>query len=330
GPWQMGHKEAKEYGRLAAETAKAMKLMDSSLEFVVCGSSFVDMPTFAEWEASVLKEAYDYVDYVSLHQYFKKDEDDTADFLAKTDDLEFFLNSIIATCDYVKATKHSKKTINLSFDEWNVWYHSIDQDNQDMDKLPWRRHPHLLEDIYTFEDAVVDGLAIITLLKHSDRVKIACLAQLVNVIAPVMTEEGKNGRAWRQSIYYPFCHASKYGRGYALEPLLETGKHDTSKHEEVTDVEAIAVYNEEAGEVTVFAVNRNTEEEIEFEAVLKGFEGYSVKEMTVLESEDMEAVNSAEEEKVRPFVRNDHTMDGNVFNARLKPVSWNVIRFSKV
>ena len=329
GPWQMGHKEAKEYGHLAAETAKAMKAMDSSLEFVVCGSSHVDMPTFARWEAEVLDEAYDYVDYVSLHQYFNKEALDTADFFAKTDDLEYFLHSITAACDYVRAAKHSKKTINLSFDEWNVWYHSLHQDNEDMADKPWRLHPHLLEDIYTFEDAIVDGLAIITLLRHADRVKVACLAQLVNVIAPIMTEEGKDGKAWRQSIFYPFYHASKYGRGYALQPVISSGRHDTATHGEVTDVEAIAVYNEEQGEVTIFAVNRNTSESVEFEASLKGFAGYSVKGFEALESEDMLAVNSAEEEKVRPVKRDDYSMDGNVFSAVLKPASWNVIRFTK-
>ena len=329
GPWQMGHKEAKEYGHLAAETAKAMKMMDSSLEFVVCGSSHVNMPTFANWEAEVLSEAYDYVDYISLHQYFEKKSEDTADFFAITDDMEYFIHSVIATCDFARAVKHSKKDIHLSFDEWNVWYHSHAQDEEDMADKPWRLHPHLLEDIYTYEDAIVDGLALITLLRHSDRVKIACLAQLVNVIAPIMTEEGKNGKVFRPSIFYPFCHASRYGRGYALQPEIKTGKHPTSGHDEVTDIEAVAVDNEEAGEVTIFAVNRNTEEAVEFEAVLSGFEGYTVKEYLALEGTDMLTVNSAAEEKVAPVRRTDITVENNVVHTWMKPASWNVIRLSR-
>ena len=192
GPWQIGHKIAPEYGRLAAETAKAMKYMDDSLEFVLCGSSNVDMETFPEWERITLEEAYDYVDYVSLHQYYGNQAGDTADFLAKTMDLERFIHTIECTIDYVRAVKRSKKQVNLSFDEWNVWYHSNAEDDRKMAEEPWRFAPHLLEDHYTFEDALLVGLILITFLKHADRIRIACLAQLVNVIAPVMTEtDGK-------------------------------------------------------------------------------------------------------------------------------------------
>lgn len=327
GPWQMGHKTAVEYGHLAAETAKAMKAMDNSLEFVVCGSSTVDMPTFPQWEASVLEEAYDYVDYISLHQYYGNHADDTADFFAKTQDLEHFLHSVIATCDFVKAKKRSRKNIHLSFDEWNVWYHSQEQDNEEMDKRPWQTAPHLLEDIYNFEDAILNGLILITFLKHADRVKIACLAQLINVIAPIMTET--DGPAWRQTIFYPFLHASKYGRGYALNPVISTGVHDTKNHENVTDVEAVAVYSEEKDEVTIFAVNRNTLEDVPFEADVRSFAGYRMKEYLVLESEDMKQVNSAKGETVVPRAKEQYTLGDGVFETVLKKSSWNVIRLGR-
>ena len=225
----------------------------------------------------------------------------------------------------MKAKKRSKKTINLSFDEWNVWYHSTQQDNEDMANLPWRSHPHLLEDIYNYEDAIVDGLALIRFLKHADRIKVACLAQLINVIAPIMTET--DGPAWRQTIFYPFLHASRFGRGYALQPVITTGKHDTSNHEDVTDVEAVAVYNEELGQTTIFAVNRRTDEEVSFEADLRGFEGYGVQEYLALEGTDMKAVNSALEEKVKPVERRDYTFSDGIFTAQMKPASWNVIVF---
>ena len=219
GPWQMGAKTAKEYGRLAAETAKAMKIMDDSIELVSCGSSNVDMPTFPEWEANTLEETYDYVDYISLHNYYGNPEADTADYFAKTQDMDRFIHTVIATCDYIKAKKRSKKTINLSFDEWNVWFHACESDSEEMQNRPWQIAPHLSEDHYDFDDAIMVGLILITLLKHSDRVKMACLAQLVNVIAPIMTEN--DGGAWRQTIFYPFLHASKYGRGIALQPSIK-------------------------------------------------------------------------------------------------------------
>ncbi|MDE6889920.1 MAG: alpha-N-arabinofuranosidase [Eubacterium sp.] len=327
GPWQVGHKTATEYGRLAAETAKAMKIMDDSLEFVVCGSSNVEMPTFPQWEASTLEEAYEYIDYISLHQYYGNRKNDTADFFAKTQDLEAFLHSVISTCDYIKAKKRSKKDICLSFDEWNVWYHTADADNDEMAKKPWQSAPHLLEDIYNFEDAILNGLILITFLKYADRVKIACLAQLVNVIAPIMTET--DGPAWRQTIFYPFLHASKYGRGVSLTPVISTGKHDTTQHTDVTDIESAAVYNEEKGEVTIFAVNRNTQEDIEFEADLRGFEGYKVKEYLVLESDDMKLANSAKSCPVTPKARTSFVMENGVFTTVMKKCSWNVIVFSK-
>ncbi len=325
GPWQIGHKTAVEYGHLAAETAKAMKTMDDSLEFVVCGSSNVDMPTFPQWEVTTLEESYEYVNYISLHQYYGNREDDTADFLAKTQDLEKFLHSVIAACDFVKAKKRSKKDIYLSFDEWNVWYHTIDADNDQMAEQPWQSAPHLLEDIYNFEDAVLIGLILITFLKHADRIKIACLAQLVNVIAPIMTET--DGPAWRQTIFYPFLHVSRYGRGTALTPVISTGTHDTACHCHVTDIEAAAVYNEEKGETAIFAVNRNITSDLEFEADIRGFTGYKVKEYLVLESDDRKLANSAYNSPVVPRRRTDFTLEGGIFKARLKACSWNVIVF---
>lgn len=327
GPWQVGHREAKDYGRIAAETAKAMKLMDDSLELVSCGSSGVGMPTFPEWERITLDETYDYVDYVSLHQYYGNPDKDEADYFASTQDLENFLHTVICTCDYIKAKKRSKKTLNLSFDEWNVWFHSNASDNEEMEKRPWQIAPHLLEDHYDFEDAIMVGLILITFLNHADRVKMACLAQLVNVIAPIMTET--DGPAWKQTIFYPFLHASKYGRGVSLKPIVKTGKHDTSKHCDVTDIESAVVYNEEKEEVTIFAVNRNTKEDVAFEADLRCFEGYQVKEYLVLEEQDLYAVNSAVSQTVVPKDKTEYSFADGMFTTNMKAVSWNVIRLGK-
>ena len=189
GPWQLGHKTAEDYGLLANEAAKAMKAVDNSIETVICGSSNYGMRTFGEWEATTLDIAYDAVNYVSLHQYFDNRCDDTASFLAKNMDMERFIKSVVSICDYIKGKKHSNHTVNLSFDEWNVWYHSNDIP---FDK--WSKAPHQLEDIYNFEDALLIGLILITLLRNCDRVKVACLAQLVNVIAPKTAEECLNRR----------------------------------------------------------------------------------------------------------------------------------------
>ncbi len=327
GPWQVGAKTAEEYGRIAEETAKAMKMIDPSIKLVSCGSSGIGMPTFPKWESTTLEHTYDYVDYVSMHQYYDNKASDTADFLAKSMDMDQFIESVVATCDYVKAKKRSKKKLMLSFDEWNVWYHSNEADSQIKERKPWSVAPALLEDIYNFEDALLIGLLLITLMKHADRVKMACLAQLVNVIAPIMTDE--NGGAWRQTIFYPFLHASIYGRGIALEPVIRSTKHDTSNYTDVNDVEAIAVYNPEAEEVTIFAVNRSLEHDVNFKSDLRGFENYKVLEYIVMENNDMKVVNTLNSQKVKPEQKSEYTFDKGIFTTDMKKCSWNVIRFGR-
>lgn len=222
GPWQIGHKTADEYGRLAVETAKAMKLVDPTIELVACGSSNIDMPTFPEWEATTLDYTYDEVDYISLHQYYGNASGDSASYLAKTLEMDRFIATVIATCDYIKAKKRSKKTMYLSFDEWNVWYHSREADKA---IEPWTVAPPQLEDVYNFEDALLVGSMLMSFLRRADRVKIACMAQLVNVIAPIMTETG--GPSWRQTIFTHLCmslfmeEALRFSQLYRRHPMIQ-------------------------------------------------------------------------------------------------------------
>lgn len=326
GPWQTGHKTPLEYARLASETGRAMKQIDPSLELVFCGSSSTGMPTFPEWEATVLDEGYDVADFISLHTYYGNRFNDTENFLAQTLDMDRFIRTVISTCDYVKAKRRAKKDIMLSFDEWNVWFHANESDDDTMKNRPWTVAPHLLEDKYDFEDALLVGLMLITLIKHCDRVKMACLAQLVNVIAPIMTEE--DGCAWRQTIFYPFLHASKFGRGIALDTAMRTSRHDTRDFTDVPDVDSVAVFNDEAEELTVFAVNRDLDEEITLESDLRGFPGYRFSEHIVLKSDDLFAVNSANKQAVCPKNVWD-VQDGGTLTSRLSPASWNVIRLTK-
>ena len=234
GPWQMGHKTAYEYGRIANEAGKLMKWIDPSIELVACGSSNMGMPTFGKWEATVLEESYDTIDYLSLHTYYGNHENNTPDFLASSVDMDKFISAVVSVCDYVKAVKKSNKKINLSFDEWNVWYHSNEQDKK-LEK--WIEHPHQLEDIYNFEDALLVGSMLITLLRHADRVKIACLAQLVNVIAPIMTSDTG---AWKQTIFYPYMHASQFGRGTVLTSVVKTPTYE-SKHGDAPYIDSVVV-----------------------------------------------------------------------------------------
>lgn len=328
GPWQIGHKTMDEYGRLAEETAKAMKLIDPSVEFVVCGSSNQEMPTFPQWENRVLTHTYDYVDYLSLHTYYGNRSGNSEDFLAKSDDMDEFIKTVESTCDYVKAKKRSKKKMYLSFDEWNVWYHSNEKEDDYRENHPWQPAPPILEDIYNHEDALLVGLMLIVLLRHADRVKIACLAQLINVIAPIMTEEG-GGRSWKQTIFYPFMHASKFGRGTVLYPVLDSPCHDTKEHGAVTDIEAIAVYNENKEEVTIFAVNRNLQEDVLLEIDARSFEGYTLKEHIVLESDSLKTENAPGLERISPVVCDRTICNEGILSSKLCKATWNVIRLVK-
>ncbi|MFB5269065.1 alpha-N-arabinofuranosidase [Paenibacillus enshidis] len=324
GPWQIGHKTAEEYGRLALESAKAMRLIDPDIELVSCGSSSSAMPTFPEWEATTLDHTYDAVDYISLHQYYGNRDNDTPNYLARSMDMDHFIHTVISTCDYIKAKKRSKKKMMLSFDEWNVWYHSNEADSK---IEPWTIAPPQLEDIYNFEDALLVGSMLITFLRHADRVKMACLAQLVNVIAPIMTEN--NGRAWKQTIFYPYMHASQFGRGVSLMPVVDSPKYDAKDFTDVPYLDSAVVYDEAEEALTIFAVNRHLSEALDLTCDVRSFEGYSIVEHIVMEHEDLKAVNGPGEEKVAPRSGGSAKLDGGIVTAHLGKASWNVIRLRK-
>lgn len=322
GSWQIGHKEAREYGLLANEAAKVMKSVDNTIETVLCGSSNDHMKTFGTWEAVTLDIAYDNVDYVSLHQYYDNKTGDSASFLAKNMAMDAFIETVISICDAVKGKKHSKHTVNLSFDEWNIWYHS---NNAPVER--WSIAPHQLEDIYNFEDALLVGLMLISLLRHADRVKVACLAQLVNVIAPIMTENG--GRVFEQTIFYPFMHMSAYGRGTVLLSQVNCPKHDTKEFTDVPDIDSVAVLNDAEDEITVFAVNRDMQEDYLFSVRLLDMEDFVPTSHIEMSGYALHETNGFDRCGVKPADAALPEMNGKTAEIRLKPLSWNVIRFKK-
>ena len=322
GPWQIGHKTAEEYGRLANETAKVMRQVDRDLELVACGSSNSGMPTYPDWEATVLDHTYEHVDYISLHSYYGHEKGQTGNFLAKSLDMENMIKTIIAVCDYTKAKKRSRKTINLSFDEWNVWF--ADRAN----KIPWSIAPAWGESMYTLVDAVVFGSLMIALLKHTDRIKIACQSEMVNVIAPIMTKNG--GPCWRQTIFYPLFHASVYGRGRALNLNVKSPVYHDDEFDAVPFIDGVATVDDENESVTIFAVNRNLEEKMTLEGDVREFADYKVVEHIILTSDDIMAGNTVENpNNVIPQSNGDATMDAGKLTATLPRVSWNVIRMER-
>ncbi|MEU1691443.1 alpha-N-arabinofuranosidase [Streptomyces hirsutus] len=327
GPWQTGHKTAEEYGRLAAETARAMRQQDPGVELVACGSSGQSMPTFAAWEATVLTETYDLVDHISLHAYYEPHDGDLDSFLASAVDMESFIENVVATCDHVGAKLKSKKRINLSFDEWNVWYMTRWQERATtFAQDDWPEAPRLLEDNYSVTDAVVFGSLLIALLRHADRVKVACLAQLVNVIAPILTEPG--GPAWRQTTFFPFAQASRHGRGEVLDVRVDSPTYETARYGTTDLLHATAVRADD-GTVTVFAVNRSRTEPLPLEIALGGLGLTSVVEHTALADADPDARNTlAEPERVTPHTVGSTTLTDGGLETVLEPLSWNVIRLA--
>lgn len=328
GPWQVGHKDATEYGKLANETAKALRAFDSNLELVVCGSSHSDMATYPEWEATVLEHTYDVVDYISLHMYFRNYEKNTAEFLALSHKLDTYIGTVAGVISYVKAKKRSKKDIYISFDEWNVWYHSTEQDRATLEgEQGWPHAPGLLEDIYNFEDVLQVGCVLNTFIRRSDVVKIACIAQLVNVIAPIMTEA--DGTAWRQSIYYPLLFASLYGRGTALDLNCTSPTYESEASPEVPYLDVAGVHDENNRFVTFFAVNRNGTETLDTEIDLQAFGDAELVEHRMMRHDDLEAVNSANNpDNVIPQSGSDANVSGHSITMSLAPYSYHMIRIA--
>jgi alpha-N-arabinofuranosidase len=322
GPWQIGGKTADEYGRLAAETGKAMRLLDPEVELVLCGSSNSTMPTFGSWEATVLEHAYDYVDYLSLHSYYDPSDGDLDSFLASAVEMDRFIDAVIATCDHVAARTRRRRKINLSFDEWNVWYQGAFSGPE---KLEWQRAPRLIEDQYTVADAVVVGSLLISLLRHADRVSVACLAQLVNVIAPIMTQPG--GPAWAQTIFHPFALTARYAGQQVLrvEPVGPT--YDTARHGDVPVVDATATIDAD-GAVAMFVVNRSRDT-VPLQVDLQALPGRTTATHTALYDADCSARNTVEDpQRVRPRDIAAVAVDDGVMAATLPAVSWNLIRLA--
>jgi alpha-L-arabinofuranosidase len=326
GPWQMGQKTPAEYGRIAAEAGKLMRLVDPDIELVVCGSSNIHMPTFGTWEGTVLDLAWDVADYISLHSYWDPDEFAArADYLASPHRADRMIESVVATADAVAARKRSRKKVMLSYDEWNVW-HQLRNPHHERTHGPFLDAPALGEDDHTITDALVVGGLLLSLLRHCDRVKVACQAQLVNVIPFIRTLDG--GPAWRQPSFYPFAHAARYGRGEVLRVRVDGPTYATEEEGHVPVVDALATHDAESGTVTLFAINRGAEA-VALEAVLRELPQAAVAEHLVLADDDLDAGNTPEApDRVVPRAGSGARVEDGSLRAELAPYSWNVLRLS--
>jgi alpha-L-arabinofuranosidase len=324
GPWQLGHRSAENYGKIASQVAKAMRQMDPSLELVACGSSNRSMPTFGTWERVVLEHTYDDVDFISCHAYYQERNGDLGTFLASAVDMDAFIEAVIATADSVKAALRSERTIDISFDEWNVWYSDrFNESGKITDTWPYA--PRLLEDQYSVTDAVVVGSLVICLLKHADRVKVACLAQLVNVIAPIMTEPG--GPAWRQTIFFPFAITARLARGMVLRLAVESPGYETSAYGSVALVDAAATIDDNSRAVAVFLVHRSQDAATTVSIDVSSLGPVRLAESITLADDDPTATNTLEHrERVAPTPNRSARIEDGLLTVDLPAISWTALQ----
>jgi alpha-N-arabinofuranosidase len=280
----------------------------------------------------VLGHAYDEVDFVSMHAYYQESDGDHASFLASAVDMDRFIESVVATVDSVGAARKSRKQIDISFDEWNVWYQTRPGPDSptEVGQAGWAYHPRVIEDIYTVTDAVVVGTFLNSLLRHGDRVKIANQAQLVNVIAPILTEPG--GPAWRQAIFWPFARTAALARGEILRLHVESERTETAKYGDVALVDVSGTYDAENGTVALFLANRGVDGPVDIEVDLRGLTATGVlgaEVLTVPEGGDRHSVNAAGDERVRLQPLTGVTVPddrSDVVRLQLPALSWSAVQ----
>jgi alpha-N-arabinofuranosidase len=323
GPWQIGHTTAVEYGRKAADAARQMRIVDRDIKLVACGSSGPSMPTYLEWDRQVLEQCYNDVDAISLHRYLNFTSEaggDSRKFLALNLAIEQQVDEVAAVCDVVRARVRSRKRLWLSFDEWNVWYRTFNN-------LDGKRQeaPHLVEEVYSLEDALVVGGLLNSLLRKAARVRIACLAQLVNVIAPLMTN---SDQVLRQTIYYPYFWALQYARGKVLDLAVKSPTYDVVGIGPVPLVDVCATHDPAAGRITCFALNRDVEKEREVVLFWRDAVPAKVLVAQVLTGPDLKASNTFED----PGHVSPATLESPHLAARtilkLPPRSYSVLQFA--
>lgn len=321
GPWQLGHVPAEQYAIRAQQAAKMMKDTDPSIELVACGSCTIGLATYMEWDRQVLEYLGNYADYVSLHRYVGNPGNDTADYLGITNSIDQQIEEMDAVCRYVQARRRSKKRTYLCFDEWNVWYRARQKEHVDG---RGKFAPHLLEEIYNLEDALVVAGFLNSFIRHADVLKIANLAQIVNAIAPIMT---RGDDLLIQPIYYPFEMYSRRREGVALRVVLQGPAYEGRTSGKVTYVDASAILN--GDRLSVFAVNRSLQEAAPVQIGLADRRIRALESAEILSGTDPKATNSFEDpERIRSqaFAAVD-VVDGAA-TAHLPPLSVAAMTFA--
>jgi alpha-N-arabinofuranosidase len=315
GPWQIGHCGAEEYATRAREAARLMRTVDPSIETVACGSSATFMPTFADWDGRVIDNLDDQADFISLHRYVGNFTESTRDYLAITNSIDRQIEDIDAVARAVQAKRKSDKRIYLSFDEWNVWYKTLRIEATSAGgKFP----AHLIEEVYNLEDALVVAGFLHSFVRHADCVKVANLAQIVNVIAPILT---RGDDLLIQSIFYPLEMFAKRRTGMALRPAVDGPTYRSSTYGEVNEIDCSAILDD--NRLHVFATNRNLEESAAVRVAVADRRIARLLDAEVLCAAGPHAANSFEHpDTVRSASFTDVTIDARGAQFRMPPLSF--------
>ena len=314
GEWQVGHKTAYEYGRLAAETSKAMKAIDPSIKTILCGSSLSSMSTFPEWEIETLDLAYDHVDYISLHQYYGGQDKGTEAFLCQADDLGAFIDTVSSIINVTKAKKRSGHDLKISLDEWGVWTRPSENTIAESEENRWKTAPAISEMIYSFQDALLFSGMLMTMIKKSSVVRLACQSLIANISSMIMTEKG--GGLWYQTIYEPFRYMAHHSKGVVLEEKSD----DNDGMSQIT-----CLYNKEEGCIYCYVINRSVNETLDFTLDLQGFDAQEVIEHVQLHHDDVNATNEIDHQNVTLEKVNESVIINEDMVCKLEPLSWNGI-----
>ncbi len=284
GPWQQGHVPADQYAIRAQQAAKLMKDVDPSIELVVCGSAEIGLPSYMEWDRTVLEYVGDYADFVSLHRYIGKWKSDTADYLAASNSIDQQIETMDGLCRYVQARAHSKKRYYLAFDEWNVWYRT---QNAESVNGHGKFAQHLVEEEYNLEDMLIVSEFLNSFIRHADVVKIANLAQIVNVIAPILT---RGEEILLQSIYYPFLLYARRRDGISLQPTVRGPGYESPSYGFVHNIDASAILGRSV--LHTFLVNRSSDETATVQITIAGIRLKSVQSAEVVTGPSADASNT--------------------------------------
>ena len=284
GEWQLGHVPAHDYAVRAQQAAKLMKDLDPSIRTVVCGSSGTWIPTFAQWDREVLRYVGDHADYVSLHRYAENHAHDTPEFLATGASIDTQIDAIDAVCRAVQAERRSKKRAYLCFDEWNVWYKNYEVAGAG------KRAPHLIEEIYDLADALVVAQFLNSFIRHADVVHVANLAQVVNVIAPLVT---RGDDLLVQSSFHVLRMFAERRAGTALRVSTEGPTYQTRGSGEVPVIDASAIID--GSTLHLFCVNRSTDDVASVELEVPGSNGAALRDGEVLTGTASDVVNTFED-----------------------------------